>query len=198
MGDTSNQLPSAAEEISQLAKLYGPASVALTGPQATEKRWKEDAGRYRVLHVATHGTLNSANPLFSYLQLATDSSAVDDGMLEAREILDLNLRADLVVLSACETGRGEFISGEGVLGMGWAVLTAGTPTVVVSQWKVDSASTTQLMVAFHRTIAAASQRPGPIPGKAEALRKAQLELIQIPKYQHPFYWAGFEMLGDGY
>jgi CHAT domain-containing protein len=136
--------------------------------------------------------------LFSYLQLAKDSSGAEDGMLEAREILDLNLKADLAVLSACETGRGEFVSGEGVLGMSWAVLTAGTPTVVVSQWKVDSASTSQLMVAFHRTIAPAAARPGPIAGKAEALRKAQMELIRIPKYQHPFYWAGFEMLGDGY
>jgi CHAT domain-containing protein len=198
IGDTSSQLPYAAEEVNQLAKLYGPSSVALTGSQATEKRWKEEAGRYRVLHVATHGTLNSANPLFSYLQLAKDSSGVEDGMLEAREILDLNLKADLAVLSACETGRGEFVSGEGVLGMSWAVLTAGTPTVVVSQWKVDSASTSQLMVAFHRTIAPAATRPGPISGKAEALRKAQLEIIQTPKYQHPFYWAGFEMLGDGY
>ncbi len=198
IGDTSGQLPFAAGEIGEIAKLYGPSSVALTGSQATEKRWKDEAGRYRVLHLATHGTLNSANPLFSYLQLAKDSSGVEDGMLEAREILDLNLKADLAVLSACETGRGEFISGEGVLGMSWAVLTAGTPTVVVSQWKVDSASTSQLMVEFHRTIAPEAARPGPMQGKAEALRKAQIELIHIPKYQHPFYWAAFEMLGDGY
>ena len=119
-------------------------------------------------------------------------------MLEAREILDLNLRAEVVVLSACETGRGELIGGEGVFGMSWAVLTAGTRTVVVSQWKVDSASTTQLMVAFHRTIAPEAARPGPIRGKAEALRRAAIELIHTPGYQHPFYWAGFEMLGDGY
>jgi CHAT domain-containing protein len=82
--------------------------------------------------------------------------------------------------------------------MSWAVLTAGTRTVVVSQWKVDSASTTQLMLAFHRTIAPEAARPGPIRGKAEALRRAAIELIHTPGYQHPFYWAGFEMLGDGY
>jgi CHAT domain-containing protein len=198
VGAGADELPNAAEEVRQLAKLYGPSSVALTGSQATEKRWMEEAGRVRVLHVATHGILNSANPLFSYLQLAKDSSGVEDGMLEAREVLNVSLRADLAVLSACETGRGEFIGGEGMLGMSWAMLTAGTPTVVVSQWKVDSASTTQLMVAFHRVIAVQAGRTGPIRGKAEALRHAALELLQTPKYQHPFYWAGFEMIGDGY
>lgn len=197
-GAGTNDLRFAAQEVSQLAKLYGPSSVALTGAEATEKRWKAEAGRARVLHVATHGILNSTNPLFSYLQLAKDSDGEEDGMLEARELADLSLHADLVVLSACETGRGEFVSGEGVLGMSWAVLTAGTPTAVVSQWKVDSASTTQLMLGFHRTIAPAANGMGPIRGKAQALRKAMLDLIQTPKYQHPFYWAGFEMLGDGY
>jgi len=70
--------------------------------------------------------------------------------------------------------------------------------VVVSQWKVDSQSTTQLMLAFHRGIAAASARPGAIRGKAQALRAAELELIRTPRYRHPFYWAAFEMLGNGY
>ena len=196
MGAGASDLPHAAEEVRELAALYGPSAVALSGTQATEERWKQDADGYRVLHLATHGILNSSNPLFSYLQLAKTDG--EDGMLEAREILDLNLRAEVVVLSACETGRGELISGEGVFGMSWAVLTAGTRTVVVSQWKVDSASTTQLMVAFHRTIAPEAVRPGPIRSKAEALRRAAMELIRTPGYQHPFYWAGFEMLGDGY
>ena len=78
-------------------------------------------------------------------------------------------------------------------------MTAGIPNfVVVSQWKVDSASTTQLMVAFHRGIAREAARPGPIRGKAEALRRAEFELIHTAGYEHPFYWAGFDMLGNGY
>lgn len=196
LGAGANELPYAAQEIRALSALYGPSALTLTGAQATEDRWKQNAEQYRVIHVATHGILNTANPLYSYVQLAKTGS--EDGMLEAREILDLNLRAEVVVLSACETGRGELIGGEGVVGMSWAALTAGTRTVVVSQWKVDSASTTQLMVAFHRGIAPRALRPVPIKGKAEALRRAQVELIHTPGYQHPFYWAGFEMLGEGY
>ncbi len=195
-GAGSNDLPHASEEVLALAQLYGPSAIALTGDQATEERWKQDAQGARVLHVATHGILNHANPMFSFVQLA--KSGTEDGMLEAREILNTNLHAELMVLSACETGRGELIGGEGLVGMSWAAMTAGIPTVVVSQWKVDSASTTQLMVAFHRNIAREAARPGPIRGKAEALRRAEVELIHTAGYQHPFYWAGFDMLGNGY
>ena len=190
------ELPNTTEEVRQLAKLYGAGAVALAGADATEARWKRDAGGFRVLHFATHGILNGTSPLSSYLQLAAGGS--EDGMLEAREILRASLQAEVAVLSACETGLGEVISGEGLLGMSWAMLTAGAPTVVVSQWKVDSQSTTQLMLAFHRGIAAASARPGAIRGKAQALRAAELELIRTPRYRHPFYWAAFEMLGNGY
>ncbi len=178
-----------------LAALYGPAATAFGGALATENRWKESAGGYRVLHVSSHGILNSQNPLFSYLQLA--KSSPEDGMLEAREILDMKLHADLAVLSACETGRGEVIGGEGVFGMSWAMLTAGAAAVVVSQWKVDSESTTQMMSVLHRSIAPLALQPGPMRGKAEALRKAQMEMIRSPRYQHPFYWAAFEILGNG-
>jgi CHAT domain-containing protein len=149
------------------------------------------------LHLATHGVLNANNPLFSYLKLGRGKDGAEDGMLEAREILDLDLRAELAVLSACETARGEFRSGEGVVGLSWALMMVGTPTVVVSQWKVDSASTTQLMLALHRSLhrGLSAARMG---GKAEALRKAALELAANPHYRHPFYWAGFAMLGNGY
>lgn len=195
-GAGSNELPHASEEVHALAQFYGPTAITLTGDQASEERWKQDAQSARVLHVATHGVLNHANPMFSFVQLA--KSGAEDGMLEAREILNTNLHAELMVLSACETGRGELIGGEGLVGMSWAAMTAGIPTVVVSQWKVDSASTTQLMVAFHRGIAREAMRPGPIRGKAEALRRAEIELIHTAGYQHPFYWAGFDMLGNGY
>ncbi|SPF35342.1 hypothetical protein SBA4_1640006 [Candidatus Sulfopaludibacter sp. SbA4] len=93
------------------------------------------------------------------------ADSASDGMLEAREILDLDLHAELAVLSACETARGETRSGEGLVGMGWAVIMAGTPSVVVSQWKVDSASTAQLMLAFHRDVQKGLARPGPLQGQ---------------------------------
>lgn len=196
IGPARSDIPLAAAEVRELARLYGSGSKVLIGDEALETRWKQEAPRYRILHVATHGILNSNNPMYSYLELKADSAS--DGMLETREILDLDLHAELAVLSACETARGETRSGEGLVGMGWAVIMAGTPSVVVSQWKVDSASTTQFMLAFHRGVQKGLARPGPLRGKAESLRRAANELIRSPQYQHPFYWAGFQLLGDGY
>ena len=117
----------------------------------------------------------------------------DDGLLEAREIMQLNLHANLVVLSTCQTARGRIGAGEGVVGISWAFFVAGVPTTVVSQWNVDSASTASLMVNFHRHL---QEQSG--ARKAEALRQAALELLNNNKaYRHPFYWAGFVVIGNG-
>jgi CHAT domain-containing protein len=103
---------------------------------------------------------------------------------------ELNLNAELVVLSACNTARGEERSGEGVIGLSWALLVAGCPTQVVSQWSVDDASTARLMADFYRR-----QRGG--AGKAEALRAAGAKLRSAKQYRHPYYWAPFILMGDG-
>ncbi len=110
-------------------------------------------------------------------------------------MMNLDLRADMVVLSACDTARGRTAAGEGVIGMSWALFIAGSPTTVVSQWKVDSASTTDLMLDFHRNLLGMGKAT---PGtKAEALRAAALRLLRsAPQYRHPFYWAGFVIVGD--
>jgi CHAT domain-containing protein len=198
MAPSDDSLPQATAEVRELGKLYGANSAdVFVGAEASERRWKEAAPRYRILHLATHGVLNANNPLFSYLKLGRGTDGAEDGMLEAREILDLDLRAELAVLSACETARGEFRGGEGVVGMSWALMMAGTPTVVVSQWKVESAGTTQLMLALHRNLHRGLSA-APMAGKAEALRRAAMELAADPRYRHPFYWAGFTILGNGY
>jgi CHAT domain-containing protein len=190
-------LPFAEQEVRGLREIYGAASSSVyTGADATEARWKQDAPNYSILHLATHGILNPSNPLFSYLVLKGNNG--QDGMLEAREILDLDMRAELAVLSACETARGEVLEGEGVFGLSWAMMMAGVRSVVVSQWKVDSASTTKFMLAFHRGLAKNLTSNAGLTGKAESLRQASLALLKTPEYQHPFYWAGFQMLGDGY
>ena len=111
-------------------------------------------------------------------------------MLEAREILELPLRADLVVLSACETARGRVTDGEGIIGMSWAFQAAGVPAALVSQWKVDSESTTQLMLAFYGQLV----RGG---GPASALQSASRAMLRSPQFAHPYYWAGFALLGQG-
>src|SRR4030095_2225871 len=115
------------------------------------------------------------------------------GLLEAREIMQLNLHADLVVLSACQTARGRFGAGEGMVGMSWAFFGAGVPTMVASQWKVDSASTAKLMIDFHKRLRGETSLP--LQTKASALQQAALSLMKDPRYRHPYFWAGFVMIG---
>src|SRR4029077_4487717 len=130
------------------------------------------------------------SPLYSQLVLAAPRAGEsDDGLLEAREILEMSLDADLAVLSACETGRGQSGAGEGLIGMSWAFFVAGCPATVASQWKVEAAGTNRLMLAFHREV-----RAGLSP--AEALRLAALSQLRRPDERHPFYWAGFVAMGD--
>jgi len=189
-------LPQAESEVRQIEEMYGRSGAMLTGKQALKERWKEMAPEYRILHLATHGVLDGNNPLYSYLVMSRAPGSSEDSMLTAREILSMNLQADVAVLSACETARGKFRPGEGLIGISWAFLVAGTPTTVVSQWKVDAAPTSKLMVAFHRNLRA--NGGGVIAGRAEALRAAVLPLLATAEYRHPFYWAGFVLIGNGY
>ena len=185
-------LPHAEDEVKALRRLYGSSSRLLVGDRATESQIKSELPRYRILHFATHGRFVDANPLYSYLVLAADDRAGDDGLLEARELMKSDLHSDLAVLSACETARGRVGGGEGIIGMSWALFVARCPTSVVSQWKVSSASTAELMVAFHRSLLAA----GPAPfAKALALQKAKLHLLNDRRFRHPYYWSAFVLIG---
>jgi CHAT domain-containing protein len=184
-------LPEAADEVRAIGRLYGPeSSEVLIGSDASEEQFKRDAPRFDVLHLATHGIADGGAPMFSALALAPGSKD-EDGMLEAREIAELRLHARLAVLSACDTARGQFDAGEGVIGLSWAFMAAGVPTLVVSAWKADSAATEQLMVEFHRELL--TKLP-----VAEALRRAMIKLRQNPRYSHPYYWAPFVAVGDGW
>jgi len=118
-------------------------------------------------------------------------------LLEAREIMNLDLTSDLVILSSCETGRGEVRAGEGLIGMSWALLMAGCPTAVVSQWKVGSASTATLMTELHRRLS----RVAPANRRriaASALRAACLAVMRIPQYRNPYDWSAFVVVGNGW
>src|SRR5438046_7124808 len=103
--------------------------------------------------------------------------------------MDMNLNADLAVLSACETANGKIAPGEGVIGMSWAFFVAGTRSTVVSQWKVNSASTSKLMAAFYANLD--SDHDGPNRNKPQAIRQAALTLLKNDQYRHPFSWTGF-------
>ena len=190
-------LPEASEEVKTRAHLYGPArSKVYVGAEAREDRVKSEAGRASILHFTTHGTLNNASPMYSYLTLA-EGGPNEDGLLEAWELMQLDLKAELAVLSACETARGRIGAGEGVIGFSWAMFIAGVPSTVVSQWKVESASTRDLMVGFHRTLLARAKTKQTTPRKTDALRQSALKLMRNPETSHPFYWAGFVVVGDG-
>ena len=194
----SADLPLAAREVREVVHLYGPdQTLALTGDNAPDKEtWMSEAPRYRVLHLATHGVLNPRNPLYSYLELAPRPGR-NDSVLEAREVAKMTLHADIAVLSACEMARGEVSDGEGLIGMGWAFLLAGAPTTVLSQWKVDSEATMQLMLGFHRLLKPVLDGGAPF-ARARALQQAAVAVMRMPEYRHPFYWAAFVMVGDGY
>ena len=181
-------LPLAETEVRRLANIYGESHIYI-GAEARESRFKSEAGDAQVLHLATHGILNNASPMYSYLLLAGEGDGgADDGLLEAQELLRMQLRAELVVLSACETARGRVGAGEGVIGLSWALFVAGVPSTVLSQWKVESDSTSRLMVAFHQ-----NRKRG--LNDAEALRQASLMIRKNPTYQHPFYWTPFILIG---
>jgi CHAT domain-containing protein len=190
-GDSFELLPDAERMVKELAQLYGAqASKVYVGAAAREDLLKAEASHYRILQLATHGVINNASPMYSHIVLAQSDDGKEDGLLEAWEIMQMDLHADLAVLSACETARGRFGAGEGVIGLSWALFVAGCPTTVVSQWKVESSSTTELMLAFHRHLQTGV-------GKSEALRQAALKLMADKRTSHPFYWAGFIVVGDG-
>jgi CHAT domain-containing protein len=183
-------LPDAAVEAKQIAALYDrERSRLLTSREATERAVKENAPAFDVLHIAAHAITDDDQPLYSGIVLARESG--EDGLLEGREITRLGLQARLAVLSACSTAQGKVRPGEGLIGLSWAFLVAGCPTIVASQWRVPSASTARLMVDFHRELARGDA------SVAEALRAAQLRLMKDPKYRHPFYWSAFVVVGAG-
>jgi len=182
-------LPDAEREVESIRRLYGARDVkVLVGSAASEAIFKREAARYRILHIAAHSVFDERAPMFSALLLAAPKDGSEDGFLEAREIADLSLHADVVILSACDTARGRYGAGEGMIGMTWALQLAGCPTAVVSQWKAASAPTARLMIAFHRALLSGASKPA-------ALRRAALHLLHGRGTAHPFYWAPFIVMG---
>ena len=189
-------LPEAEKEVKLLAEIYGQKlSRIYTGAEAREERAKAQAGDFKILHFATHGVLNNASPMYSHLLMSQGGEAGEDGLLEAWEIMKLELKADLVVLSACETARGRIGAGEGVIGLTWALFVAGSPATLVSQWKVDSLATKELMIDFHRNLRTLRGNAQSRSVKSEALRQAALKMMRSPNYSHPFHWASFVIIG---
>jgi CHAT domain-containing protein/Tfp pilus assembly protein PilF len=192
---TFGALPKSESEVTAVSALFDTKPYLREA--ATEHRAKTEASRVRLLHFATHGVFEPLQGMYSGVLLAEEKGggsigsegAGEDGYLEAREIVELDLKASLAVLSACETARGQLSRGEGVLGLSWAFFVAGCPSTVVSQWKVADESTAELMKAFYLQLCKGTS-------KDVALQKAMATVRSNPKWRHPFYWASFLLVGD--
>jgi CHAT domain-containing protein len=187
-GTVLEDLPNVPQEAAAFRKALGKGVRVLDNAQATPQRARQVAQGARVVHFACHARADNVNPLGSALLLAPAGS--DVGLLTAGEVLlNWRLRADVVILSACETGAGAARQYEGVYSLGRAFLVAGSRSVGASLWRVDDASTAQLMAGFYRRYARGVS-------KDVALREAQLELLRSGKYKDPYFWAGFVLMGD--
>lgn len=181
----------AREEITEAAKVFGPQSVTLDGSRASEEGVKaQPLADFRVIHLAAHGVSDEMEPDRTALVFAPGSES-EDGLWQAREIRRTRLNADVVVLSACETGSGRLQGQEGVMSLARAFLIAGARSVVASLWDVDDRSTATLMESFYEHL------KGGLTVN-EALRQAQLDFLKnYGEKAKPNLWAGFEVIGDG-
>ncbi len=184
-------LPGSSQEVATIRRLAGADAQVLSGSAATESAFRRLAATQRVLHLATYGVLNKQNPLFSFVQLAPDGA--EDGRLEVHEVFGLHLAADLVVLSACQTGLGsgalaDVPAGDDWVGLTRAFLHAGARRVVATLWPVDDWATAVLMERYYGAGDVAAD-------PARALAEAQRVLLAAPATAHPFYWAGFVSAG---
>ena len=185
---SSAPLPETEKEVANIAGLYGKTEV-YKRRAATEARFKGAASRFKQIHLAVHGKINSLDPFDSALLLAP--TAGEAGRLTVSEILEMNLSANLVVLSACDTSSGQVTSGEGLLSLSWAFLASGANNVVAAQWAVEEKATADLMSNFYRIL---NKKPN---SPATALREAQLISVRLPApYNHPFYWSAFVLTGN--
>jgi CHAT domain-containing protein/Tfp pilus assembly protein PilF len=200
-------LPFSRREVEGIAALFPPEQVAIfLGAEATEEQAKTIGKSVRILHFATHASLDDRFPLNSALVLTMPEGFPenrDNGLLQVWEIFEkMRLNADLVVLSACDSGLGEEQGGEGLIGLTRAFQYAGARTVMASLWSVHDQATSELMIRFYKHLRAGKS-------KDEALRQAQIELIRGPievvnekgektflDASAPYYWAGFQMYGD--
>ena len=175
----------AENEVENIAKLYSGRSKVIVDALVKKSEIKATVGDYDVIHLSVHGKFNAREPMLSYLKLAKGEQ--DDGQLTAAEMFGLSLdKTSMVVFSACETGKVEATNSNEVLGMIRALLYAGANTLVLSYWKVDSASTALWMETFHRV---AQTNP-----PAEAARQALLAVKNRPEFAHPYFWSAFMLL----
>jgi CHAT domain-containing protein/Tfp pilus assembly protein PilF len=177
-------------EIERISSLFRPKKTnVFYRENASEDILKEHKlNNYKIIHFATHSEIDDERPTRSNIVLTIDDNPDEDGILQAREIYNLELNADLVTMSACKTGLGKFIRGEGIEGLNRAFFYAGTSSLVMSLWPVNDQATSQLMERFYFYLKKSNSI-------MSSLRSAKLELIESEALSHPYYWAGFIVSG---
>jgi len=188
------RLPGTRVEAEQITKMASPTDrlLALDFKASRETVTSAELGQYRYVHLSTHGLLNSVHPELSGLvfSLVNERGEPQDGFFLAHEVYNLRLPAEAVVLSACETGIGKDIKGEGLVSLTRGFMYAGAPRVIVSLWGVSDLGTTELMTRFYQHMLQEGMPP------AGALRAAQLSFINDKRWGSPYYWAAFTLQGE--
>jgi CHAT domain-containing protein len=193
LGIAWTPLPGAAREARAVAALF-PGAAVYSGDEASEERLQQlDASGqlagFRYLLFATHGYLSTEVPALSSVVLRQPGSVQADGYVTAAEWTGYSLRSELTVLSACETGLGKEVAGEGVMGLPYALFVAGNRNTLLSLWKVPDTSTSEFMIRFFRKLRAGVPQPA-------ALAQTRREMMKIPRYRDPIHWAGFVLYGS--
>ncbi|HEU4712152.1 MAG TPA: CHAT domain-containing tetratricopeptide repeat protein [Pyrinomonadaceae bacterium] len=182
--------PAQEEELRRIATAYGPTTTHLSvGPKANEEQVKSDISRAKIMHFAGPAILDDASPMSSFIGLSSATGERDgqDGFLQIREIMNLPSSAELVVLSTAQSKPG--ISGEAAVGFSWGWFVAGTRATLVSRWQVESRTQSTLFNEFYSSI------KSPV-SKGRALHQSVLSVRRLAETQHPYYWAGFALIGD--
>ncbi len=188
--DNLSELPGTEQEVTTIASLFGTSSHIAKFQEANETTIKTaKLSDYDYLHFATHGIVDETEPELSRIFLNAGSQ--DDGNLFSGEIFNLQLKAELAVLSACQTGLGKLSKGEGVIGLSRALTYAGAKSIVVSFWSVADESTSELMTEFYKTLLQNKDE-----NFAKALRQSKLKLINSQNFKAPYYWAPFVLIGN--
>ncbi len=189
--DSLASLPESGAEVAAISKLF--KGEAIYGSNASLSRFKDLAPHYRIVHLSTHGKADDRLGDYAYLAFGMPDAQRTFDKLYARDLYNLSLNADLVVLSACETGVGQLQRGEGIISLARAFAHAGAKSIVTTLWKVREKQSKDIVLAFYNYLLKGSP-------KDEALRLAKLEFLQKNTLKtellHPFFWASFIGIGD--
>ena len=178
------------KEISDVRKILGTGDVYF-GKDATEERFKKDASKYSIIHFATHGMANDRDPDFSLLAFSEIRDSIENEFLYVSDLYNMKLNADLVVLSACETGLGELRRGEGVISLARGFSYAGAKSIFTTMWSVNDQSTSMIIESFYKYLKEGKD-------KDEALFLAKSDYLKSANNNsaHPFLWAPYIIIGD--